>query len=602
GALNDNIFKNAFVLLLTYKSVELWNLNSGLLVALAGLVFIFPFFIFSATAGQIADKYPKALVIKLTKVAEVLIMSTAAYGFYSNSYQYLFIALFLMGAQSAFFGPVKYGILPFVAKGGALVKVNSLITSSTFLAILIGTVLGGVFISAENTWYIVLALLTAAVVGLISSLNIKTVETETEQYKVDYTFFKATIKTLKLSLKSKDIFFTILGASWLWFMGAAILSILPILCKQILGVNAGVGTFFLSLFTLGMGVGAIVVKYTSSYKVEIGVVPIAAFFLSIFLLDLSYVSYIFIIPDSESLMSFSVFFMQKYSIRAAMDVFLLSVCAAGIIIPQTTYIQEVCDKKSISRIISANNIWNALFMVAAAVLVMLLNPFGIPITLLVFAGLNFLAAILLYWFKPAHCIRFMINILVRLIYKIELVNFDKLPQKGPYILASNHISFADPLCVGGMVKETVCYVMDWSYYYKFPKFYKQANTIPIATHRESASVLKEAFALIQKRLEEGAILGIFPEGGVSRTGQLKPFKSGVQRLVDAHKVPVVLCAIDGLWGSIFSFTSGKVFWKWPTSFRRKVTLTISDIIPPEKYNAIECEQFFKNTVKDYQSN
>lgn len=602
GALNDNIFKNALVLLLTYKSIELWGLDSGLLVPLAGLVFIFPFFIFSATAGQIADKYPKTLVMQLTKLAEVVIMSIAACGFYFNNYQYLFIALFLMGVQSAFFGPVKYGILPFVAKKDALVKANSLITSSTFLAILIGTILGGVFISAESSLYIILSVLFVAILGLVSSLKIKEVKTETTQYKVDYTFFKSTWKTLKLSLENKDIFFTILGASWLWFMGAAILSVLPLFCKNILGVNAEVGAFFLSLFTLGMGIGAIAVKYISSYKVEIGVVPIAGFFLSLFLLDLSYVSGVFIIPESEGLMSFSTFFIQKYSLRAAIDILFLSVCSACLIIPQTTYIQEVCDKKLISRIISANNILNALFMVLASVLVMLLSSFGISVIFLVLAGLNFLAAILLYLFKPSHCFRFILNIFIKLVYKIELINFDKLPKNGPYILASNHLSFIDPLFIGGVIKEPVRYVMDWAYYYKAPYFYKQIGTIPIATHRESEEVLKKAFTLIKKGLEEGAILGIFPEGGISRTGKLYPFRPGIQRILETHPVPIVLCAIDGLWGSIFSFESGKVLWKWPKSFRRKVTLTLSDTILPEDYDPEVSEKFFQKTVSDYRLN
>lgn len=599
GALNDNIFKNTLVLLLTYKSIELWSINSNLLVPLAGLVFIFPFFIFSATAGQIADKYPKTLVIKFTKLAEVIIMSIAACGFYFNNYQYLFIALFLMGAQSAFFGPVKYGILPFVAKQNALVKANSLISSSTFLAILVGTILGGVLLSAGNLFHIILVILFVAILGLVFSLNIKEVQTETTQYKVDYFFFKSTWKALKLSLENKDIFFTILGSSWLWFMGAAILSVLPLFCKNILGVNADMGTFFLSLFVFGMGAGAVVVKYISSYKAEIGVVPIAGFFLSLCLLDLSYISSVFFIPASEGLMSFSVFFMQKYSFRATIDVFLLSIFSACLIIPQMTYIQEVCDKKLISRIISANNIWNALFMVLASALVMFLSPFGIPVIFLALAGLNFVAAILLYFFKPVYCIRFIINIIVRLVYKIELVNFDKLPKTGPYILASNHISFVDPACIGGVVKEPIHYVMDWNYYFKFPFLCKQAGTIPIATHRESPEILKKAFTLMKKRLDEGAIIGIFPEGEISRTGKLLSFKPGIQRILATHSVPVVLCAVDGLWGSIFSFKGGKVLLKWPKSFRKKITLTLSDIILPEDYDPKLSENFFQKTVSDY---
>lgn len=601
GALNDNIFKNALVLLLTYKSIQLWSLNSDLLVPLAGLVFIFPFFIFSATAGQIADKYPKILIIKLIKVAEVLIMSIAACGFYFDSYQYLFLALFLMGAQSAFFGPVKYGILPFVAQGEALVKVNSLITSSTFLAILIGTILGGIFISAGSTFYIILSILFISILGLVSSLKIKDVETERTDYKVDYTFFKSTFKNLKLSFENKDLLCTILGASWLWFMGAAILSVLPLFSKNILGVNAEVGTFFLSLFTLGMGLGAIVVKLVSSYKVEIGIVPVAGFLMSLFLLDLSYVASIFIIPNPESLMSFSVFFMQEYSIRTAMDVLLLSVCAACLIIPQMTYIQEVCDKKIISRIISANNIWNALFMVLASVLVMLLSPFGISVIFFVLAGLNLVAAVLLYLFKPSYCLRFIVSMFIRLFYKIELVDFNKLPKNGPYILASNHISFLDPFCIAAMVQQPVRYVMDWVYYDKFPKAANQAGAIPIATRKESEEVLAQAFNLMEKSLNAGDILGVFPEGVISRTGKLNPFKPGMQRILSTHPVPVVLCAVDGLWGSVFSFKSGKVLWKWPQSFRRKVTLTISDTILPENYDSAASEQFFQKTVTDYHS-
>lgn len=602
GALNDNIFKNALVLLLTYKAISLWSLDSGLLVPLAGLVFIFPFFILSATAGQIADKYPKSLIIKWVKFAEIIIMSIAALGFYLNSYQLLFISLFFMGAQSAFFGPVKYGILPFVAQKGALVKANSLITASTFLAILIGTILGGVFVIADTYFYIILAILFTAIIGFICSLNIVNIQTETADYKVDYTFFRSTIKTLKLSLKNKDIFFSILGASWLWFTGAAVLSILPLFCKNILGVNAELGTFFLALFTIGMGLGAILVKWVSLEKVEIGLVPIAAFFLAVFLLDLAYIANAFVIPDTQSLqnlMSFSVFVEQKYSLRAFADVLLLSISAACLIIPQTTYIQEACDKKIISRIISANNIWNALFMVSAGLLLMLLHSFGISVIFMVLAAMNFVVAILLYFFKPLACFRFIVNILVRLVYKIEIINLSNLPKTGPYILASNHLSFVDPVCTGGVLKNPVHYVMDWQYYNAFPRFFKHSGAVPIATRKESPEVLAKAFSVMKEHLERGAVVGIFPEGKISRTGQMQPLMSGIQHILATHPVPIVLCAIDGLWGSVFSFESGKVLWKWPKSFRRKIKLTISTVIKPEDYCPKKSHAFFLKTVTDY---
>ncbi|MFT6071086.1 MAG: 1-acyl-sn-glycerol-3-phosphate acyltransferase [Bacteriovoracaceae bacterium] len=590
------------VILIAYQGVSLWGLDAAMLVPAAGGIFILPFFLFSATAGQIADKYEKATVIKVTKITEFLIMCVASLGFYLENFQMLFFVLFCMGTQSAFFGPLKYGIIPALVKDKELVLANAFVSTGTFIAILVGTIMGGSIPLENFVFPIAIGLTFFSGLGILTSQFINKVGVIYPEIKVDYTFFRPTWEILKITARDTKIFKTVLGISWFWFMGAAILSILPTLSKDVLGGDKTVATLFLALFTIGMGVGSFIVAKISDKKVEIGVVPTAGVLMGIFLIDLYFMPKGYIKPDE--LVGLSEFFTQPAAFRAVFDLFMISVFGGMYTVPQMTYVQEISDPGVLARTIAGNNIWNALFMVTASVVVMLLVPKGIPFVCLVLGILHILVSYIVYWFYSEHAVRFWMKIFTKLFYKVEVVGEENVP-KGTFILACNHISFVDWVILMGTFKEPIRFVIDYNFYYlpTGPFWFSQAKLVPIATKKEDPEVLKKAFDKIGDHLREGATLGIFPEGWISRDGKMRKFQPGILKVLKDNPVPVVLVSLDGLWGSIFSYSGGKVVFKMPNIFKRRaIKVTIHPPIKPEDYTSKMAEKIMISGVSDYKNN
>lgn len=602
GALNDNFFKNAMVILIAYQGVELWGLDPAMLVPAAGGVFILPFFLFSATAGQIADKYEKATIVRVTKVTEFVIMCIACLGFYQESFEMLFLVLFCMGAQSAFFGPLKYGIIPALVKDNELVMANAFISTGTFVAILVGTIMGGLIPLDNYVLPLGIGLTLMSAVGIFTSQFINKVGVIYPDIKVDYSFFRPTWEILKLTARDKKIFKTVIGISWFWFMGAAILSILPTYSKDVLGGDKTVATLFLALFTIGMGVGSFLVAKISDKKVEIGVVPTAGVLMGVFLIDLYFTAGLYTKP--EELIGIKEFIRQDWAWRAVLDLFLISIFGGMYTVPQMTYLQEISDPGILARTIAGNNIWNALFMVTASVVVMLLIPKGIPFVCLVLGALHICMSYLIYWFYSEQGVRFWMKILSRVFYKVEVKGQEHIP-KGPFILACNHISFVDWVILMGTLKRPIRFVIDYNFYYMpmGPFWFSQAKLVPIATRKEDPEVLKKAFDKIGEHLDEGAVLGIFPEGWISRDGRMRKFQPGILKILKTNPVPVVVVGLDGLWGSIFSYYGGKVVFKMPNFFRRRrVKVTFHPSIKAEDYNSKMAEKIMISQVSDYTNN
>ncbi|MDC1174336.1 MFS transporter [Bacteriovoracaceae bacterium] len=605
GALTDNIFKNSLVMLITYKSIVVLGMGAGLLVPAIGGIFILPFFLFSATAGQIADHYEKSKVIKVTKFTEFIIIAIASYGFYSDSYGLLILVLFLMGTQSAFFGPLKYGVIPSLVAKEKIVEATAFVSAGTFLAILLGTIIGGVVVDFDQyAFALTLVLLGFSGIGIIYSQFMGKVSEPNSGVKVDYTFIKPTWNIIKLTMKNKEVFTTVLGISWFWFIGAAILSLLPNLVKTVMNGSSIVATLFLATFTIGMGFGSFVTEKISNKKVEIGMVPIAALFMSLFFFDLYYISSNWVAaPYGTELFGVAEFFSWPGSIRAIFSLFMICSFGGGYIVPQMSYIQEIANRKELARTIAGNNIWNALFMVTSAIVVMVLKNFGIPNTLLIVGILNLVTAFLLYAYHSENTLRMWMKFFSKVFYDVEVKGVENLPENGSYLIASNHVSFIDWVFLMGAVKRPINFVIDWAYYYlpTGPFWFKQAGLVPIATRRESEEVLKQAFEQMYERIDRGVILGVFPEGWITRDGEMRKFQPGVQKIIKNKPVPIYLCAIDGLWGSIYSFYGGRVILKIPKliPFKRKVTLTFSEAIEPEDYDPKKAQLWIQDHVTHY---
>ncbi len=607
GALNDNFFKNALAILITYQSVQIAGLSPLLLVPLCGGIFVFPFFLFSATAGQMADKYQKATLIKWIKFIEIIIMGLASLGFALNHYPMLLFVLFLMGMQSSFFGPIKYSIIPSLVPREKLVLGNAYVSGGTFIAILVGTILGGSFVDFSN--YVLalsLGLLAFAIIGYIFSLSIVDVPiADSDKVKVDYTFFKPTLDILKLTMRDKVVFRTVMGVTWYWFLGSAILSILPAIVKNLLLGGTEVATFFLAIFTVGMGLGSYFTERISRTKVEIGLVPIAALGMSIALAFIFFgLKDLVFIDQSDSLMTLSDFFSQPRNFFVSFLLLMVAICGGGYIVPQMSYMQVVAKPSELSQTIAGNNIWNALFMVSAAGMVMLTNKtIGIAGTIIVLAVLNLVVSFLLYAVYSEETLRIWMRFLSKIFYKVKVQGSEHFPETGPVVLISNHVSFVDWMLLMGAIDRPIHFVIDYNYYYAptGPFWFKQAGLVPIATRKESEEVMKRAFEKIYEDLDKGSVIGLFPEGWITRNGEMRKFQPGITKILRQRPVPVVLVAIDGLWGSIFSFKGGKVLLKWPSPFRRKVTLSFSQAVNPEQFCLIESRDWIKEKVSHYDS-
>ena len=399
GAFNDNFFKNALIILITFQSMSLGSFKPEQLIALSGGIFIAPFFLFSGLAGQIADKYEKAKLMNYIKIFELFIMILAVVGFFTANLPLLLFSLFLMGLQSTLFSPLKYSYMPQQISSKKLTEANALLQSSTFLAILIGTIFGGIIIAIpeKGILYVNIALISLAFIGLFFSLFIPKAFSLESPFPLKYNPFSSTWNLISYILPKKNILWTILGLAWFWFYGAALLSLIPGYGKKVLGGNEQVVTFLLTLFSIGIGLGCMTCTKVSRNKLNLNLVPIGALGLSVFLFDLFFQSYSIDHTQIQSL-SLSHFIKNTQNIRLMFDLVMIAFSGGLLFVPLMTYLQTVSSKKHLSRVIAAGNILDAFFMIISAGLIIGLFRLGlneIKIFLLL-ALINLIAVGLLY--------------------------------------------------------------------------------------------------------------------------------------------------------------------------------------------------------------
>lgn len=589
GALNDNVFKNALVILVAYRAVTLSGLPSNQVVALCGGIFILPFFLFSATAGQLADKYSKSRLIVWIKMWEIAVMMVGAFGFVTERFMLLIATLFMMGMQSTFFGPVKYSILPQLLREDELVSGNGYVEMGTFISILLGTLLGGTLIgiSGSGTHLVGAAVLATALLGWVSSLKIEPLAPVAPDLRIRLNPLSPTLDILRRASRVRSVLLSILGISWFWFLGAAILSLIPVYCAEISKGSGSLITLFLALFSVGVGIGSLLCGRLSGGKLELGLVPIGSIGISLFALDLFLVG----MPDaltetSSPFQSTLQFLSTTDGLRIAADLFLLAVFGGLFIVPLYTLVQQRADKAEQSRVIAANNILNGLFMVGAAALLMALFSFGVtvPRIFLLLSLLNLGVAVYIYTVIPEFMFRFICWIIANVMYRLNVTGRVHLPQKGPAVLVCNHVSFVDWLIVASACPRPVRFVMHYSFL-KLPfagRIFRDAKVIPIAGSMQDPRILEAAFDRIAQELEAGQMVCIFPEGRITRNGSMTKFRPGVEWIVQRTPAPVIPMALNGLWGSFFSKKFGKPMRR---PFRRvwsRISLAIGEPVPPEE--------------------
>ena len=587
GAFNDNVFKNALAILVAFKSMGIAGLDPANTVALCLGLFILPFFLFSGVAGQMADRWPKTRLIPWIKFFEIVIMALATIGLFKEHLGLLLLVLFLMGAQSSFFGPIKFGILPELLDERDLVGGNALVEMGTFLAILMGTLTGGILIAkSAGAWWVSATVLAVALAGWLVTFRLVPTQAANPGKAVNWDPISSTYGLLARIGKERGIYLPVLGISWFWFLGGSLLSLFPNFSKDVLGGNESLVTLFLTLFSIGIGIGSMLCERLSKGRLELGLVPLGSIGMTAFTLDLFLAG----APTAGGDFTLGVFLSQWAGIRIGLDILFLSVSGGCYIVPLMTMIQERSEARHRASVIAGSNVVNALFMVLSSVLLIVLQKAGLPIPwiFLVLAAMNAAIALYIYLLIPEFMYRLLCWLLANVLYRLRVAGEEHIPDSGPVVLASNHVSFVDWLLVAGACRRPARFVMHYSFM-KIPVarwFFKGARAIPIASVKESPAVLKAAMESISQALVDGEVVCIFPEGQITRDGKFTSFKAGIEHIVTRNPAPVVPIALRGLWGSWFSRERGRALkgnplrWLWA-----RVDLRIGEAIPPGEVTA-----------------
>ena len=582
GAGNDNLFKFAFTVMVTYQVQVSW-LPPAMAGLVIGALFIFPFLLFSATSGQLTDKYDKTKMIRFVKWLEVGVMLLAGYGFLQASVPVLLACVFLMGLHSTLFGPVKFAYLPQHLSERELTGGNGMVEMGTFVAILLGNVAGGLLIAIPEmgAHYIAWACVGVALLGRVLAQGVPATPSTDPNLKINWNPFTETWRNLKLANENVAVFRSLLGISWMWFFGAVFLSQFPSFAKEVLHGDEHVASLLLVVFSIGIGVGSLLCEMLSKRHVEIGLVPLGAIGMSVFAIDLYFASRG--LPASAPL-SVSQFMAIGAHWRVMADLMLLSLFAGIYSVPMYALIQLRSQPSHRARIIAANNILNALFMIVSSVGVgaLLSLNFTIPQVFLITGVLNAIVAFYIFMLMPEYLLRFIAFIATRLVYRFKVRGDENIPTAGAAILVCNHVSFVDAVLLMAASPRPIAFIMDHRIF-KVPVLgwlFKLAKAIPIAPQREDAAVYEQAFARARQVLDGGDLVCIFPEGAITKDGSLGEFKGGVMKLLETNPVPVVPMALQNLWGSFFSRVEGAAMSK---PFRRglfsPVGLVAGDAVP-----------------------
>lgn len=559
GAANDNVFKFAFTLMVTYQLQLSW-LEPKMAGLVIGALFILPYVLFSATSGQLADKHDKARLMQLVKSLEIVIMAVAAWGFYATNVPALLTCVFLMGLHSTLFGPVKYAYLPQQLSERELTGGNGMVEMGTFVAILLGQLLGGVLVDTPvvGPQHVAIACLVLAMLGRAAAQAIPTSPSTDPGLVINWNPITETWRNLKLAHEGLAVFRSLLGISWMWFFGAVFLSNFPAFAKEVLHGNPQVASLLLAVFSIGIGIGSLLCEVMSKRHVEIGLVPIGAIGMSVFAIDLYFASTG--LPEAAPY-TVNAFLALPAHWRVLADLTLLALFAGLYSVPMYALIQLRAKPTHRARIIAANNILNALFMIASSVIAgaMLSAGLSIPQIFLAVGIANAVVAAYIFLIVPEYLLRFVAFVLTRLVYRFRIVHDERLPTTGPAVLVCNHVSFVDAVLLMAASPRPIRFLMDQQIF-KTPVLgwlFKLAKAIPIAPQKTDPATYDAAFAAARAVLDDGEMVCIFPEGGLTRDGTLQPFKGGVMKLLEGRpEVPVIPMALGNLWGSFFSRVEG----------------------------------------------
>ncbi|MBL8303102.1 MAG: MFS transporter, partial [Ideonella sp.] len=500
------------------------------------------------------------------------------WGFFAASPVVLLGCTFLMGLHSTLFGPVKFAYMPQVLSERELTGGNGMVEMGTFVAILLGQVAGGLLVALPSVGptYVAVACVSVALAGRAVAQFIPSVPATDPGLVINWNPFSETWRNLKLAHGNIVVFRSLLGISWMWFFGAVFLSQFPSFAKEVLHGNEQVASLLLVVFSVGIGIGSLLCEVLSRRHVEIGLVPLGAIGMTVFSVDLYFAARG--LPPADSL-GLAAFLAQPAHWRVMADLALLALFAGLYSVPMYALIQLRSQPSHRARIIAANNILNALFMIASSLIVGALLGAGLTIPqVFLFTGLlNAVVAFYIFLLVPEYLLRFVAFVITRLVYRFKVSGEHHIPTTGPAILVCNHVSFVDAVLLMAASPRPIRFIMDHRIF-RIPVLgwlFRLGKAIPIAPQREDPAVYERAFVQAAAVLHDDEMLGIFPEGGITADGSLGEFKGGVMKLLEARAVPVVPMALTNLWGSFFSRIDGAAMTR---PFRRGLWSRVGGVV------------------------
>ena len=553
SAINDNLFKSAFIMLVTFGATMRSGLDPGVLSAIAGGMLIAPYFLFSALAGELADRYERARLLRILKAAELATVLAAAAALLAGNMALSFFVLFLLGVQVTFSSPVRYALLPQHLHPDELVDGNALLEGGTFLAILFGTIAGGIAVALDRgTEAACLLLVLCAVGGFAASLGVPPAPAPSPALRLSRNPVSATAAILRQAWERRPVKLSILGASWFWLVGAVFLSQIPAFARDTLGAGTGVVTLFLAAFSIGIGVGSVLCGRLMQGEVSARYVPLAAFGMAVFSLDLALASMNSVPPAGGELLGVVAFLSRFTGLRIFVDLTLIAISGGLFIVPLYAIIQRRSDEAARARTIAALNIMNALFMTAAAAVTALLLSSGLstPHLWLILGILNAGVALWICRLLPQDTLRLLARIVLRLAYRVELHGAEHLAAAGErVVIVPNHVSYLDGPLIAAFLPGYPMFAIDTAQAAKWwvrpllagADIYPMDPTRPMATK-----------SLIHA-LREGRQCVIFPEGRLNVTGgALMKIYDGPALIADKGDAPVLPVRIDGVEFTPFS--------------------------------------------------